>query len=85
MTVTSAPIRMSLRIRPVRAGRMYCSALYLPDPLDLLAGSAGGPNTTRSRLGGRSLMAASRALAPRFLPSMVRLETLNKLLGGDHE
>jgi len=30
-------------------------------------------------------MAASRALAPRFLPSMVRLETLNKLLGGDHE
>jgi len=28
-------------------------------------------------------MAASRALAPRFLPSMVRLETLNKLLDGD--
>jgi len=79
MTASSPLVRTHLRIGPVRAGRAKLGAPCLS------TGPADWFHTTRSRRCDRSLIAASRAVAPRCVPSIVRCRALWKAGGHRHE
>jgi hypothetical protein len=72
MTVSSAPVRINLRIRLVRASRVSLGASYLS------AGPADGLHTTRSRRCAGSLIAGICTSAPRYVSSMVRFCALQE-------
>ena len=72
MPMSSAPIRIHLRIRLVRVSLSFGAPSQTAEPPD-------GVHTTRFRRCARSLMVASGALTPRCVASMVRPRT------GHHE